>query len=347
MSSIFFLSAFGSDNDAGVYTYTFDEKGKPVETGFAALRNSGYLALSPDRKTLYATCAYDNSSDGTAAFRVASDGTLVNLLGDIRATGGKSSCHVCTSLDGKFVYVANYSSGSVTEFPVNPDGSLAPRSKVIRHYGSGPFPGRQKSAHAHQCYAACDGKFIAVVDLGCDSVFCYPYDQKSGINKAGVIENKITPAGSGPRHLVFDKSGKRAYLLNELGNTLFTLHYSNGKFEIIDRISTLPRGVECATKAAAVRLSKDGKYLIATNRGFDSVIRFDLSDPDKPKGVELQLVGGVSPRDAEYLGGGKYFAVNNEFSDSTRFFDCNPKTGALTPNGYELITPRPLCLLEL
>ena len=347
MSNIFFLSACGSSNDAGIYTYTFDQNGKPVESGFTALRNSGYLAFSPDRKTLYATCAYDNSSDGVAAYRVASDGTLVNLLGDIRPTGGKSSCHLCTSLDGKYLYVANYSSGSVTEFPVNPDGSVAARSKVSRHYGSGPFEKRQLGAHAHQCYAVPDGRFIAVVDLGCDSIFCYPYSDNGGINTANVIENKITPAGSGPRHIVFDKSGKRAYLLNELRNTLFTLYYSNGKFEITDRATTLPRGVECATKAAAVRLSKDEKYLIATNRGFDSVIRYDLSDPDKPRGVELQLVGGVSPRDAEYLGGGKYFAVTNEFSDSTRFFDCNPKTGALTPNGYELITPRPLCLLEL
>lgn len=347
MSSIFFLSAYGSDNDAGIYTYTFNSSGKPEETGFAALRNSGYLTLSPDRKTLYATCAYDGSSDGVAAFRVASDGTLVNLLGDIRPTGGKSSCHVCTSLDGKFVYVANYSSGSVTELPVNPDGSLGARTSVSRHHGSGPFEKRQLSAHAHQCYATPDGKYIAVVDLGCDSIFCYPYSMNSGINKDAAIENKITPAGSGPRHIVFDKSGKRAYLLNELANTLFTMRYSNGKFEIIDRTSTLPRGVECATKAAAVRLSKDGKYLIATNRGFDSVIRYDLSEPDRPQGVELQLVGGVSPRDAEYLGDGKYFAVNNEFSDSTRFFDCNPATGRLSPNGYELITPRPLCLLEL
>ena len=63
--------------------------------------------------------------------------------------------------------------------------------------------------------------------------------------------------------------------------------------------------------------------------------------------VKLHLVGGVSPRDAEYLCNGKYFAVNNEFSESTRFFDCDPKTGKITPNGYELITPRPLCRLEL
>ena len=347
MSNIFFLSAFGSSDDAGIYTYTFNQNGKPEESGFTALRNSGYLAFSPDRKTLYATCAFDDSSDGVAAYRVAADGTLVNMLGDIRATGGKSSCHLCTSLDGKYLYVANYSSGSVTEFPLNSDGSVCEKSKVSCHFGSGPFEKRQLSAHAHQCYAVPDGKFIAVVDLGCDSVFCYPYSANGGINTSAVIENKITPAGSGPRHLVFDKSGKRAYLLNELGNTLFTLHYSNGRFEITDRASTLPRGVECATKASAVRLSKDGKYLIATNRGFDSVIRYDLSNPDKPQGVELQLVGGVSPRDAEYLCDGKYFAVNNEFSDSTRFFDCNAKTGALTTNGYELITPRPLCLLEL
>ena len=303
--------------------------------------------MSPDRKTLYATCAFDVSSDGVAAYRVAADGTLVNLLGKIQPTGGKSSCHLCTSLDGRYLYVANYSSGSVTEFPLNADGSVGERSKLVCHSGSGPFEKRQLSAHAHQCYAVPDGKFIAVVDLGCDSVFCYPYSDKDGINPARVIENKVTPAGSGPRHLVFDKTGKRAYLLNELGNTLFTLRYSNGRFETINRVSTLPRGVECATKASAVRLSKDEKYLIATNRGFDSVIRFDLNNPDKPQCVELLLTGGSSPRDAEYLCNGKYFAVNNEFSESTRFFDCDSRAGALIPNGYELITPRPLCLLEL
>lgn len=347
MGNIFFLSAFGSGDDAGIYTYVFDKNGKPEKSSFTSLQGSGYLALSPDRNTLYATCAFDAYSDGVAAYRVASDGTLVNLLGKIQPTGGKSSCHLCISVDGKYLYVANYSSGSVTEFPLNVDGSIGERSKLVCHSGSGPFEKRQLSAHAHQCYAVPDGGFIAVADLGCDSIFCYPYSGKDGINPTCVIENKVTPAGSGPRHMVFDRSGKRAYLLNELGNTLFTLHYSNGSFEIINRASTLPRGVECATKASAVRLSKDGKYLIASNRGFDSVIRYDLSNPDAPRCVELLLTGGSSPRDAEYLCNGKYFAVNNELSGSTRFFDCDLRTGDLTPNGYELITPRPLCLLEL
>ena len=183
-----------------------------------------------------------------------------------------------------------------------------------------------------------------MIDLGIDAIKAYPIDPEKGLDAAGAITSPVRPAGSGPRHLVFDRSGKIAYLLNELGNTVISCRYADGRFEAIETRSTLPALVNVATKAAAVRLSADERYLFASNRGFDSIAVFRLDGKGGMERTSLVLSGGSSPRDINFLPGGTMFAAANEFSDVLVFFDYDGE-GGLTPNGLIYKLPRPLCVM--
>ena len=152
----------------------------------------------------------------------------------------------------------------------------------------------------------------------------------------------MTP-GRGPRHILF-AGGGIAYLVTELGNTVISLRYREGRFTPLEEISLLPGGCVCASKAAALRMSADGRFLIASNRGFDSLAVIAVDGKGGMKHVQTTPSGGNSPRDINFLPGGKTVAAANEFSENIYFFDFDTERGTLDPNGLKLTMSRPLCI---
>lgn len=342
MKNIFYMTAWSKeDPKAGVYSCTLDEKGVNIH-GFSPLFMAGYLCFSPDGKTLYATGCDDKCEEGLTAFALADDGSMKNL-GSV-SSGGVSTCHNCVSPDGRFLYAANYSSGDFAEFELANDGRILKRTKLVAHHGSGPVKSRQESAHPHFTAMTPDGKFLVVADLGIDKLVSYPYDKNSGIDENGAVES-VMPSGCGPRHIHFAPCGKIAYLLTELGNTVLSMSYENGRFSILNEISLLPEQCNCTTKASAIRMSDDGRFIAATNRGFDSIVMIAVDGKGGMKINQTTLSGGNSPRDVNFLPDGKHFAAANEFSDNIYFYDYDKAHGTLSPNGIKLEYPRPLCII--
>ena len=154
--------------------------------------------------------------------------------------------------------------------------------------------------------------------------------------------------GEGPRHILFDKTGKYAYVINELSNSVTALRYSDGTLERIGSWSTLPPDCHVETKAAAIRFSPDGRYLFASNRGFDSIACFRIASPGRLELTDIVPSMGSSPRDFQFLPGGKMAAATNEFSDLVCLYDYQAETGALHYREGEDLTglPRPLYIVS-
>ncbi len=341
VNGIFYVASASEGADGGIYVFKVNEKEAPKQVGFVAMPRTNYIAFSPDRKYVYSTCSIGDLG-GVASFAVQKDGTLEPI--NTCEAGGASTCYVITDPSGKFLYAANYRSGNFAEFALE-NGKIVKRTQLIQHSGSGPNLPRQEAAHPHFTGLTPDGKYLCVIDLGIDAIKVYPLDPVKGLDASGVITNPVKPAGSGPRHLIFDRSGKIAYLLNELGNTVISNHYADGRFTPIETKTMLPPLVNVSTKAAAIRLSEDGKYLFATNRGFDTIAVYKLDGKGGMNLIDLVLSGGSSPRDINFLPGYKMFAATNEFSDNMVIFDYDAATGKLTPNGLIFKLPHPLCVM--
>ncbi len=342
MNHIFYIVACAAAIEGGgIFRYQLNEKGAPELLGSNPIDNANWVSFSPDRKYLYSTCTVGDSS-GVAAYKVNADLSLTEL--NRMSAEGKAGCYVITDPSGKFLFCANYLSGSVSVFSLNADGSIRARLRNIQHTGKGPKQPRQDGPHTHFTNITPDGKYLIVIDLGIDAVKLYPFDPVKGIDEDNVSTFHVEPAGSGPRHLIFDRSGKIAYLLDELGNTIHSLSYQDGTFQTLQIASTLPKDFEGVTKASAVRLSEDERFLFASNRGYDSIAVFELDGKGRMKMHDLLLCGGSSPRDINFLPGLKKFASANEFSDTVFFFDYDAATGKLTPDGHVLTHKRPLAI---
>ena len=339
MEEKFYLVGCSQEPDGGIYLYR-REGGISRPESFTPAAGANYLARARDGRTVYASCGDAERRGYVAAFRVDAQGGL-SFLNRV-PTDGTACCHLCVSPDGKRLYAANYLSGSVAGFALAADGSIGGCKEFDRHHGHGVDPKRQEGPHAHFTGFSPDGRFLFVNDLGLDTVFAYPYDPERGIDCSGAVKNPVVPAGSGPRHLLFEPEGT-CLLVTEMGNSLQRFDCAEGVLTLRESVSTLPERTTIPSKAAALRLSPDGKFVLASNRGLDSIAVFERATL---KRVFLGCCGGKSPRDFDFLSDGHTVVVTNEFEPNVVFFDFDASSGALTPTGEILTLPRPLCVMR-
>ena len=96
-------------------------------------------------------------------------------------TGGLNGVHLAQSPDGRFMVVANYSSGSVAVLPVRPDGRLVNQVQLVELPGQpGPHRVEQTASHPHQIVFDPSGQFVLVPDKGLDRVFVFRFDPAAG-----------------------------------------------------------------------------------------------------------------------------------------------------------------------
>src|SRR5215475_2724622 len=163
----------------GIYAWRFQPAtGTLTAIGLVAETTSpSFLAVHPNQRFLYAV--NEVSSGTVSAFAIDQPTGKLKFLNQISSKGG-GPCHLTTDRTGRFLYVANYNTGSVAAFPIRDDGSLGESSAFIQHTGSSVNPQRQRGPHAHSTVMTPDNKFVFVGDLGLDQVFGYRFDPGRG-----------------------------------------------------------------------------------------------------------------------------------------------------------------------
>ncbi|WP_421742171.1 lactonase family protein [Cellulomonas sp.] len=288
---------------------------------------------SPSFLALRGTVLYaaNEQADGTvSAFDVVGD-ALVH-----RATvpsGGADPCHLLLDEDGRTLFVANYTSGTLGVLPLDADGgfsALGP-DQVVEHTGAGP-DARQESPHAHFVALDPSDAFVLVVDLGTDEIRRYRRDD------GHLVEDGIAaalPAGTGPRHLTFSADGRFAYVVGELDVTVRVLAWESGRGTLVQ---TLPATtVQAAERRLPSHVVRDGDRLLVGVRTADVLTRFAIRADGLLEPVAGDPVPGAWPRHFEVVDG--WTVVAQQVSDGL---------AALAPDGSVVATtplPAPSCVL--
>ncbi|MDF2383975.1 lactonase family protein [Nostoc ellipsosporum NOK] len=328
----------------GIYVYKFNAAtGTAEEVSHIASPNPSYLAVSPDERFVYAI--YENAAGGNGG-EIASfsfnkkEGTL-QLLNKL-PTKGDHPCYVETDRTGRWVFAGNYTSGSLSMFPVKADGSLDSASVHISHEGSGPDKKRQASPHVHCTKISPDNKFLYVADLGVDNIYCYAFDAAKGTLEPATQPYIIVEPGEGPRHITFDAKGKFAYLLTEMTSRIHTYSYQNGRLRSIQTIQGLPQ--QGNGGSAAIHLSPDGKFLYASHRiKYVGLVICRVGKDGKLTKVGYMPSGGEAPRDFTIDPSGKFLLAGNQGSNNIAIFRRNAATGLLTDTGTRIEVGKPVC----
>lgn len=338
----------------GIYVYRFDpETGRLAQNGVAAeTPNPSFLAVHPDGKYLYAVNEGPITDGGkhgaVTAFAMDAESGKLKQLNQVSSLG-TDPCFISTDKTGKYLLVANYTSGSVAVFPIESDGSLGKSTAFVQDSGkTGPDKQRQEGPHAHFIETTKDNRFAIEVDLGLDEVLVYKFDASNGTLTPNNPPHVKIKAGSGPRHLAFSRDEKYAYVVSELASTVTVLKFDakKGSFKHEQTLSTLPPGFSGRNDAAEIAIHPNGKFLYVSNRGNDSIAIYSI---DPAKGTLTPLggmpTGGKEPRHFAFDPSGKFLFAENQLSDVIDVFRVDPATGALSADAETTQVPSPVCVM--
>jgi 6-phosphogluconolactonase len=328
----------------GIYAWRFHPStGKITAIGLVTETASpSFLAVHPNRKFLYAVNEISNfegkPGGSVSAFAMDTRTGQLKSLNTV-SSRGDGPCHLALDPSGRWLFVANYSGGSVAEYPVHDDGTLGEAFAFVQHVGSSVNRQRQAGPHAHSTVLSPDGKSVYVADLGLDQILSY---KVGGLAPNDPPYTKIAQ-GAGPRHLAFTPNGRYAYVMTEMTASVVAFRYEGGKFE---ELQTLPTA-EMAAKlgGAEIAVHPNGKFVYSSTRGADTIAVFAI---DAGKGtltpVERTPSGGKTPRSFAIDPTGAYLFAANQDSDNVVVFRIDAKTGKLTPTGDTLDAFAAVCV---
>ena len=323
-----------------------------TETGAARIVQSvkgvegtTYFQIDKEGKYLYSVVGEkrDTKSVGTVV-RFPLDGWKLEAMERLCELPCEAPCHVSLTPDEKRVAFAAYLSATCGTVGIGGKG-LA--TYVFPDDAMGTNKKRQKKAYAHQTFYA--GSWLGVVDLGCDRIrFFEPETMKP---TGGEIK---FDAGDGPRHAILSKDGKCLFVLCELGSCVYSFK-SGGtplpRFERIGKWSMLPEcynrweadGETLNTKAAAIKLTADGKILMASNRGYDSIAFYAVGEDGQLTPKDIAKLRGKFPRDFELMPDEKFMVVGHKMSNEILVYRFDRAACTLEPVGEPIPCWRPLC----
>lgn len=348
-SYLVYVGTYTGPTSKGIYAFRFDEStGRATSIGLAGeTSNPSFLAADANGKYLYAVNEVSDfqgqKSGAVSAFSINHSSGKLTFLNQV-SSHGAGPCYITLDKTGKFVLVANYDSGTVATFPVEPDGKVGEAVSVIQHSGHGADPERQEGPHAHEIELSPDNRFAVAADLGLDKLLIYKFDQASGKLQANDPPFVELDPGSGPRHFAFTPSGKFAYVLAEMKSTVTALSYDaqSGSFKRLQTISSLPGNFKGHNDTAEIRVSPSGKFVYASNRGSDTIAVFSIAPDGKVAPVEYAPTQGKTPRGFGLDPSGSYLFAANQESNNIVIFRVDVKSGKLKLTGQVLEAPSPV-----
>jgi len=332
------------DSDTGALSAT----GSPLKIGS---NNPGWLSRyiqKGDNSIVY--IAMETDPGAVQAFAVEKSNGELRPLGPSQSTQGRSPCYCSLDMSEKWLFVAHYSSGSVSVLPVLSDGRLGPVTDTKQHPNDPSlFPvslhDRQEGPHAHCILPHPIHPFVVVCDLGLSRVVVYRFDFDKGILiEVHVLQLAI---GAGPRHCCWDRdNGDVLYIVNELNYTLVA-----ASFDITTGACTLPEASSLFQPLYLLRdndetsrahhrggsdIARLGRFLYVGCRATDPGL-IAIVDRETWKVVGHESTRGAVPRNFKVIqsGGGKeenkfFLVVGNQESKSVVSFMMNHTAGKLT-----------------
>ncbi|SMO71563.1 6-phosphogluconolactonase [Saccharicrinis carchari] len=340
---LMYVGATSNDSLKGIeYCYFDTVSGQIGELALASqMLNPNFLEVDRQNNLLFAVGQSQEPQAKSSLLRCYkvndSNGAITPISEAL--VPGQGSCYVALDQSREKVMVANYSSGDVCVFHfLNNQLSYL---NSVQHYGTGPDKSRQEAAHAHSINIDPGSDRIYSADLGADKLMVYTITE----NGLKTLDSVLCRPGAGPRHFDFSPNGKILAVVNELDCTVSTFAIDDtGVYkEAMQTLSMLPDTFSGVAYCADIHFSPDGKFLYASNRGFDCIAVFEVSGTHLQR-VELMTDGIKWPRNFAIDPSGNFVLVANRDANNITVYKRNKKNGKLTRLPHTVETERPICI---
>lgn len=326
------FGGYTNHDSKGIYTANVENNEDDIKLvdvkNIVEIDRPTYFQLVGD---LLFTIIQNGDQSGIATYRIK-DGKAKQL--DTYFHEGAAPCYISVDSQKHLVFTANYHLATINVFSYDENGKLTFITNDT-HEGHGPRA-EQDQAHPHFFDETPSGNLVSC-DLGIDAVDFYKLDG----DKLKHLARYQMENGFGTRHLVFSPDGKTMYIVGELSSqvNVARLNENTWKFEDVATYKTIPDDFSDHNGAAAIRISKDGKFIYISNRGHDSITVFKVLDDGKLELVQRISVFGSFPRDFNWDKDEKYLVVANQNTNNATLYRRNSETGNLTPIQKDIPVP--------
>ena len=338
-----YVSTYTMGDKYGIKIFDVDiNEGRLSEKGEVEITNSSYITLSHNRKYLYAITDF-----GVESFKILPDGALAHI--NVAAINGMRGCYLSTDYEDKFLFCAGYHDGKITVLRLNTEpGAIGSISDELFHKGLGSIAERSFRPHISCVKMTRDNKYLCAADLGIDYVNVYRLDHERGTLRA--VDIIRCDLESAPRHIKFSENGKFLYIISEMKNCIDVYSYhEEHNMPFFDLIQTIPTSDKYEAKgvaASALNLSQDGKYIIASTAGENSVSLFKINQENGELTRLFCLpISGEYPKDAALFPDNKHIVSLNHESNTMTFFTVDFDNNCIMMNGKEIKVKQANCII--
>lgn len=305
-----------------------------------------YVAESNAKRIYAITKVKGDDGNVTGGFKEWDGSSEDFPLADIAAIHDQetSPAYIAVDETRHLVFTANYHAGTICTYKIGDDGSITRADRIMDKGTLGFRPEQQDGPHPHYINLTPDNRVVAV-DLGVDKVFIYDLDNNGKLTPVSELQMED---GYGPRHIAFDEKKGVAYLVGELSSNLAVLDYDEqaGKLSLRSISSTIPEDWTTHNGAAAIRVSKDGRFVYVSNRGNNTIAVFSSDEKGDVRLVQRISTEGDFPRDFNFSDDESFVICVNQNSDNGTLYTRDAENGKLTMVQKDVQVPEPVCVLR-
>lgn len=305
----------------GIYTIELNEDNKMLENLvlLTEIQHPTYLDIQGNR-------LYTVVKDKASGLRMYEDMKFINQITQEETP----PCYVSSISESGMVFSANYHEGHIDLYSTQED--------KLNHLQRITYP---EGSHAHCIAYAQSFNEVYVCDLGLNKVLTYTL-----INQRLILKHTFnTLPKQGPRHFVIHPILPILYVFAELSSEVLVLRRYDDHFQQIQVIDTLPIGENLFRSGAAIRISKDGKFLYVSNRGHDSLTVFKVQTDASLEMIQNIPTYGKHPRDFNLSPDDRFLVVANLMSDNLSLFERDQESGLLKLLQDNVFAPEVTCVV--
>ena len=328
------LSLFDLNEDDGNLRLVSDADAGP---------NPAYFCISGRHGLIYAANEVMNfksgKGGGVTTLKYDAGKNQVKKVNETAVPNG-SPCFISLSPREDFLFLANYTGGSIAVIKLDEKGIPERITDSITFEPQG-----EKISHAHMISFDPSGNKVYLTDLGLDRVVIYDFDTETRMLRQ--VENGIVKftRGAGPRHFVFSPDGTKMYVICELNSTISVFNVrAGGLLDSLQVISTLKEGFKGESFCADIHIGKHGDFLYGSNRGENTIVTFRIGSDGLLSLAGRTSCGGDWPRNFVIDPSGKYMFVGNQRSGNISTFIIDERNGIPVEKRNDIKLNTPACL---
>lgn len=338
MKEKYILGGYTKRLNKGIHEVTFNpEKGK-IETSSLIFQmdNPTYVCLNADHSVLFSLIQDKNQAGVIALEKV--DGQWREID---RSYGNEiNGCHIIYRNKSNTLYVSNYHQGCIDVYQFLERKLSLLQSIRIKEGKAQPY---QPVAKMHYVNFKEEDNLVYACNLGQDQILTFEADAAGRLSK---ISEFPTQSKMGPRHFVFHPQLPLMYVIGEYTNAVSTLKISpEGKLSEINTVDCLPAKIATGATGAAIKISKDGRYLFTSSRFSNFITVFKVEEDGRIERQQYLDSIGQIPRDFTLDEEETHLLVPHQESDFISVFCWNRQEGRLAYHNNESEQPESVCIV--